>query len=272
MGVCVENKKKNETRFTKTISESEEIHIVEKDIDDLRNLKKEKKINQNVIPKSENKIKNKKKESKGDIFESDNNYGNKRPLKYKNKAKNENKKEKKIKSREHELIIEDKIENNSNQILVTNNNYNNSEKESNNENKIMNDINSGVLSKKEKDQIKQMVKSEVIIGPKPVPLKIANKVMKSICKITTKIKEKIAHGTGFFMKYSDKLKCLITCYHIINPDLENKNIEIEIYNNKKMKLKFKNRYIKYIEKPKDITIIEIKESDEIYKDIEFFNI
>ena len=147
MGVCGENKKKNETRFTKTIMESEEIHIVEKDIDDLRNLKKEKKINQNVIPKSENKIKNKKKESKGDIFESDNNYGNKRPLKYKNKAKNENKKEKKIKSREHELIIEDKIENNSNQILVTNNNYNNSEKESNNENKIMNDINSGVLSK-----------------------------------------------------------------------------------------------------------------------------
>ena len=38
---------------------------------------------------------------------------------------------------------------------------------------------------------------EVIIGSKPVTLKIANKVMKSICKITIKIKEEIAHGTGF---------------------------------------------------------------------------
>ena len=114
-------------------------------------------------------------------------------------------------------------------------------------------------------EVKNKIKGdEVIIGRKPVPLKIANKVMKSICKITIKKKEEIAHGTGFFMKYSDKLKCLITCYHVINPDLEKENIEIEIYNNKKMKLKFKNRYIKYIEKPKDITIIEIKESDDIF--------
>ena len=63
----------------------------------------------------------------------------------------------------------------------------------------------------------------------------------------------------------------MTNYHIINPSVENENIEIEIYNKKKMKLEFKNRYIKYIEKPKDITMIEIKESDEIYNDIIFLD-
>ena len=38
-----------------------------------------------------------------------------------------------------------------------------------------------------------------------------------------------------------------------------------------MELKFNNRYTKYIDKPKDIAMIEIKESDEIYKDIEFLD-
>ena len=36
-----------------------------------------------------------------------------------------------------------------------------------------------------------------------------------------------------------------------------------------MKLKFDNRLTKYLEEEKDIAMIEIKESDEIYKDIEF---
>ena len=36
-----------------------------------------------------------------------------------------------------------------------------------------------------------------------------------------------------------------------------------------MKLEFKDRYTKYIEKPKDIALIEIKEKDEIYNDIIF---
>ena len=38
-----------------------------------------------------------------------------------------------------------------------------------------------------------------------------------------------------------------------------------------MKLEFKNRIRKYMEQPKDISIIEIKESDEIYEDIEFLD-
>ena len=111
--------------------------------------------------------------------------------------------------------------------------------------------------------------SEAYTGHKPVPLKIANKVLESISKITVKTNKGILYGTGFFMNYSDSLKCLMTNYHVINPNVENENIEIEIHNKKIMKLKFKNRFTKYIEKPKDIAMIEIKESDEIYNDIIF---
>ena len=122
-----------------------------------------------------------------------------------------------------------------------------------------------------KNEFKIGTKSEVIMGHRPIPLKIANKVMKSICKITIDSKKGIAYGTGFFLNYSDEMKYLMTCFHVINPSLEKENIEIEIYNEKTMKLNFKNRFTKYIPKPKDIAIIEIKKSDEIYKDIEFLD-
>ena len=74
-----------------------------------------------------------------------------------------------------------------------------------------------------------------------------------------------------FLNYSDSLKCLITNYHVINPSAENRNIEIEIHNKKKMELKINNRYTRYIEKPKDIAMIEIKQSDTIYNDIIFLD-
>ena len=96
------------------------------------------------------------------------------------------------------------------------------------------------------------VKDEVFTGHKPIPVKIVNKLLKSICKIIIKTKEDIGFGTGFFLNYSDDLKYLLTNYHIINPSLEDENIEIEIYNQKKMKLEFKNRIRKYMEQPKDI--------------------
>ena len=38
-----------------------------------------------------------------------------------------------------------------------------------------------------------------------------------------------------------------------------------------IKLKMNDRIIKYFRIPKDITVIEIKESDEIYKEVEFIN-
>ena len=72
------------------------------------------------------------------------------------------------------------------------------------------------------------------------------------------------------MKFSDSLKLLITNYHVIFPDLKNINIQIEIWNNKKMILNLMGRYIKFME-IQDITAIEIKETDEIYKNIQFLN-
>ena len=114
-------------------------------------------------------------------------------------------------------------------------------------------------------------KNEVITRHKPVPLEIVNKVMKSMCKITIKTEKGNNYGNGFFLNYSDEIKLLLTNYHVINPNLENANIEIEIHYKKVMNLELKNRFCKYIEEPKDIAIIEIKKSDEIYKDIEFLD-
>ena len=119
--------------------------------------------------------------------------------------------------------------------------------------------------------VDNQLKNEVITGYKPIPLEILNKILKSVCKITIKSERGSNFGKGFFINYSDTLKLLLTNYHVINPSLENENIEIEIHNKKVMKLELKNRFCKYIEEPKDITIIEIKESDEIYNDIEFLD-
>ena len=126
-------------------------------------------------------------------------------------------------------------------------------------------------NKKEKNIIvdEEDKKEEMNTGHKPVPIKIVNKVMKSICKITIKKKSNDITGTGFFMNVSNSQKYLLTNYHVINPEIINEIIEIEIHNQQKMILNLENRDIKYIKRPKDITAIEIKDSDEIYKYIEF---
>ena len=113
--------------------------------------------------------------------------------------------------------------------------------------------------------------NEVIAGPKFISINTINEIKKAVCKITIEKNEKKFHGTGFFLDYSRSKKLLMTCYHVIDPTLQNKIIEIEIYNGNKMELSLSDRYIKYFDKPKDITIIEIKESDEIYKEIKYLN-
>ena len=69
------------------------------------------------------------------------------------------------------------------------------------------------MKKELKNELKNG-KNEVIIGSKPIPLKIANKVNKAICKITIETNEGIAHGTGFFFElfrfkkiFNDMLSC-----------------------------------------------------------------
>ena len=132
-----------------------------------------------------------------------------------------------------------------------------------NESKIINNlINNSMIKNR---------KNEAMHGHPPIPIKYSIEVMKSICKISYDYKNKETFGTGFFMKYSDSLKLLITNYHVIFPELINNNIQIEIWNNKKIILNLKGRYIKFLELPKDITAIEIKTTDDIYKDIKFLN-
>ena len=112
--------------------------------------------------------------------------------------------------------------------------------------------------------------SELDAGSCRVSMNIANKVLNSICKIIiTKKNNEKNYGTGFFMIAIDSGKYLITNYHIISENVLDEDIEIEINNNKKMKLLFTNRDIIYFPKPIDITLVEIKKSDEIFKDIQF---
>jgi hypothetical protein len=126
---------------------------------------------------------------------------------------------------------------------------------------------------RKKQEKNKMIKEELGMGHRPIPLNVANKLSKSICKITFINNEnQIIYGTGFFMLYKS-LKCLISVYHVINENLINKSIEIEIYNNdnnKKFSLELKSRFIKFFKQPKDISIVEIKESDGI-KDVEYLN-
>ena len=116
--------------------------------------------------------------------------------------------------------------------------------------------------------------SEVYNDHIPVPVDIINKASKSICKIIITINEDKSSnfkGTGFFMNASKNKRYLITNYHILSEDRFNYEILIEIHNHKTMKLNKYNRDIKFFPKPKDITIIEIKNEDEIYNDIEFLD-
>ena len=63
---------------------------------------------------------------------------------------------------------------------------------------------------------------------------------------------------------------MMTNYHVISENLINNNIDIQLYNNKKLTIKLDNRDIKFYNNL-DITIIEIKESDEIIKDVDFLD-
>jgi len=122
---------------------------------------------------------------------------------------------------------------------------------------------------KKKNTRNEIRVNENLTGHKAVPVEISNKVKNSICKIIIKREENIL-GTGFFMKI-ESLKFLFTNYHVIKQEFINDNIELEIWNKKKMNLNLNQRYIKYFEDPKDVIIMEIKEEDNIYKDIKFLD-
>ena len=112
------------------------------------------------------------------------------------------------------------------------------------------------------------IKNESERDKNAVPIQIADKIIKSICKIFLNKDEKIT--TGFFMKVSDSLKYIITNYYNLS-QYTNDNIIIEIWNTKKIKLSLKKHIIIYLEKPKDITVIKLEDSDEIPNEIHFLD-
>ena len=69
--------------------------------------------------------------------------------------------------------------------------------------------------------------NEISNGHPAIPMELANKAMESICKISYIYNNEQKFGTGFFMKFSDSLKLLITNYHVLNPKLMNIKIQIE---------------------------------------------
>ena len=116
-------------------------------------------------------------------------------------------------------------------------------------------------------------KDELSTGHKPIPVDMANKIIRSICKITATYdnSDRYTFGTGFFMNINS-LNYLITNNHVISKDIIYKNIEIKIHNNNNIfKLKLENRDIQSFPLPIDITIIEIKRYDDIYNDIIFLD-
>ena len=97
-------------------------------------------------------------------------------------------------------------------------------------------------------------KNEIYNSHKPVIFEDVDKIRKCICKIKIKYDSKESFGTGFFIDYNS-FKYLITNYHIISKII--KNIEIEIWDKTLIKFNLNNRYIIYLPKPKDISIIRI---------------
>ena len=124
----------------------------------------------------------------------------------------------------------------------------------------------------EKEKLEKEKIKEIFPYHYSLPIIKVSKAMKSLCKIQLRRKDNsIFFGSGFFLRVTNSSKYLITCYHIINLIKNNKEINIEIHNKQTYKLTLNDRYIKCLEHPQDITAIEIKDSDNIYKDIEFLD-
>ena len=105
-------------------------------------------------------------------------------------------------------------------------------------------------------------------SPEPLSIEATKNILEQMQKCVCKIYngEKGA-GTGFFTKIpykSDLLSVLITARHVINENDINKDITITLNDDKDKKLlKINNERRMYTSKILDVTIIEIKEKDEI---------
>ena len=106
-----------------------------------------------------------------------------------------------------------------------------------------------------------------------IPKNVFSKVFKSICKINIEYIDNDGMTctiTGFFIKISQSLKYLITYCQFMQKE-SIKNIIIEIWNKKTINLSLNGRFIKYFSEPKNIIVLEIKNTDNIFNDIEFLD-
>ena len=105
-------------------------------------------------------------------------------------------------------------------------------------------------------------------SPEPLSIEATKNILEQMQKCVCKIYngEKGA-GTGFFIKIPYKsilLPVLITARHVINENDINKDISITLNDDKNTKLlKIDNERKMYASEKLDVTIIEIKEKDEI---------
>ena len=135
-----------------------------------------------------------------------------------------------------------------------------------------------------KDKKNNIPNSEMQSIPLDFLKKVINEVSKSVCKITIESMNQKFYGTGFFMMIqSDEgknISCMLTNFHVISEDIiKYKNaiikIEIDSENEKNSKMvqqiEFGNddRFILFLQKPIDITVIEILDSDIIKDKIKF---
>ena len=113
------------------------------------------------------------------------------------------------------------------------------------------------------------IKNNSSIDHPPVPLNVVEEVKKSLCTINIKTKEEDKITNGFFIKTQNYNKYLVAKDSINPDDIINEEIELEIYNHKTIKLDLKECRMKYFPKPKDITLIKIKNDELIANEIKF---
>ena len=101
-----------------------------------------------------------------------------------------------------------------------------------------------------------------------VPLDLINEAKKSLCKINIKTIKENKIVNGFFASNSYSKNYLIVNYNIKYEDIPNREIELEIYNHKKIKLRLSEYNFKYFP-TEEITIIKIEKNEDIFKNIKF---
>ena len=110
----------------------------------------------------------------------------------------------------------------------------------------------------------------ILLGyPNIIPYECTKKVIQQMEKNICKIKTDKDQGTGFFCKIpfpdmNNMLPVIITNYHIIDEKiLEKGQLNIKIKEEKKSRIMNLNNRIKFTNKDYDITIIELKDNDDI---------